>query len=239
MDCAGPFAVEVRFLSLLFRSFRVPRIAGTALALTLLVSAAQAASISVRQVGTDLTSIPADVGETIEIQLVLDTGGLTFEGYSLGIDFVGGNIDIQSVANQPIGTFVELFGPPVIDNTANTIRNLSQTNFSGSEAPGSYVLSLISVQVTTLGPIIVTPGLFGGVLGLEDGSCPGTVVDCSVSFSTASIGAVPEPAILLVLVPSLLTLSRTTRRRRQPGMEYSISESFPRGVISKGPRVHS
>ena len=128
-------ALNVRVLNQLFRGCSPGRVGRVALALgflALIPRGAEAASVSIRQAGTLLTTISANAGDLIDLELVVDTGGLTLEGYSIGIDFTGGNVDILGVTHQSVGVlFPDLFGPLSIDNVANTIRNINQANFSG------------------------------------------------------------------------------------------------------------
>ena len=86
-------------------------------------SAASAATVGLRQAVTGATSISANPGDTLTLELFLDTDGLSLEGYYLGVDFTGGAVSIQSVTHQPLtGLFPDIFGVPEIDNAAYTIR---------------------------------------------------------------------------------------------------------------------
>ena len=182
---------------------------GTALALVLaalIPGGADAASVIVRSSGTGLSTIPAGVGDVIDLEVVIDSEGLTIEGWGIGVDFTGGGVDILSETPTVFPGFFAM--GTTIDNTANTIRNITQFSFPPTFlAAGVHVVSQISVEVTSLlgGPIVVTPGLFGGdVLGLDDGTCPGTVPDCTVSFSAATI---PEPSTTALVGLALLGLA--------------------------------
>ena len=178
--------------------------------------AAQAALVGLREATTGFTSVEAAPGAIVELELFLDTEGLSFEGYYLGVDFTGGPLTIQSVAHQPVGLFADLFGAPVIDGGAQTVRDINQTTFVSPLAAGEYVLDLITVQIGALavGAVITaTPGLFGQVVGAGGGSCPGTVAGCSVSVSSALI--IPEPGTGLLLAASLLLL---TLHRPEPSL---------------------
>jgi hypothetical protein len=138
----------------------------------------------------------------------------------LDIDTQGGAISGLSLAHQPLpGLFADLFGAPVIDNAAGTIRDDNQTTFTTGLAAGVYVLDIISLTVDAYGPsveMLLTPGLFGGqVLGLGGGSCPGTTAGCSVTTQSASI--IPEPGTALLMGLGLMGLGfsgNTARRRR-------------------------
>ena len=72
--------------------------------------AAQAASVGLRDSTTGATNIAAVPGDIVELELYLDTEGLSFEGYYLGIDFTGGPVTIQGVAPQTLGT--QITAPP-------------------------------------------------------------------------------------------------------------------------------
>ena len=118
-----------------------------AFSLSALPLTAGAASVGLRQVGTGDTSVQALVGESLSFELFLDTGGLDFQGYSLGIDIIGGSVSSLSVVHESLAGMFELFGPPTIDNGAGTIRNIAQASFSGGLAAGTYVLDVIGVTV--------------------------------------------------------------------------------------------
>ena len=56
------------------------------LAATALAPAANAAVLGLREVGTGLTEINAGPGQSVSLELYLDTEGLGFEGYLVGVD---------------------------------------------------------------------------------------------------------------------------------------------------------
>lgn len=195
---------------------RGPRTSAAAflLATLFLAPPAQAALLGLRETGTGATQISALPGESVSLDLFLDTGGLTFEGYVAGVDFTGSPVTGIAVAQQAIGMTSGLLGTMVIDDSAGTIRNINQATFSGGLAAGEYVLDTISFTLGTPVPgssLVVTPGLFGQVLGLEGGSCPGTVAGCTVSFSSV---VVPEPGAGLLLAAGLGILQACTARQR-------------------------
>jgi len=187
-----------------------------ALFLLALSPAAHAATLGLRQVGTGLTTISADEGASVDLELFLDTQGLSFEGYLVGIDINagGGSVSGLSITHQPLaGLFPDLFGPPVIDDVADTVRNAGQTTFNTGLGSGVYVVGILSFVVDAYGPseeIIVTPGLFGQVLGLGGGSCPGTMMGCSVSFESATV--IPEPSTALLMGLGLAGLGLSGRK---------------------------
>ena len=199
---------------------------GVGAVLVLLVAAdSRGAEVGIREVGTGDTAIVAGVGASIDLELFIDTQGLTFEGYSLGVDFTGGSVNMIGVSHSTLAGLVpDLFGTPVIDDGADTIRNSNQaTLVVGPGLPaGIYTVDVISIIISSFSgdTIFVTPGLFGEALGLGEGSCPGTVPGCSVTFASASItdiSVVPEPgaALLLALVvPGLVILRRSGLRGR-------------------------
>lgn len=192
---------------------------GLALAIASLLLAplsAGAATVGLRQAGTGLTTVQAATGVLISFELFLDTDGFDFQGYNLGIDFTGGSVSSLSVTHQSLAGMFEFFGTSVIDNGAGTVRNINQASLSGSLLNGIYVLDTIGVTVGAFGggnEFVLTPGLFGEVLGLGGGSCPGTTPGCSVTFSSASITAVPEPHTALLFGMGLMILG--VRQRRQ------------------------
>lgn len=179
---------------------------------------ALAATIGLREVGTGLTEIVAEEGETVSLELFVDTDGLSFEGYMIGVDITGGDVSGISVTHQSLtGLFADLFGTTVIDEGLGTIRAINQTTFSTGLGSGTYVLDIITLTVDTyassaLPEIVLTPGLFGESLGLDGGACPGNIAGCTVNVSSASI--VPEPSTAVSLGLGLVGLRAARRRIR-------------------------
>ncbi len=178
---------------------------------------ASAAAVGLRQVGTGLTTVSANAGESLDFELFLDTEGLSFEGYYLGIDITGGGVSGLGVTHESIPNFFPLFGPPLIDEGADTIRRINQSVFASEDAAaaGIYVLDIIALTIDSFLPgneILLTPGLFGESLGLGGGSCPGTIAGCSVSFSSAVV--TPEPGTGLLVMTGLFLLKPVAARRR-------------------------
>lgn len=215
---------------------RGPRTAAAAflLATLFLAPPAQAALLGLRQTGTGATQISALPGESVSLDLFLDTGGFTFEGYVAGLDFTGGLVTGTAVAHQALGLVPDPFGAPIIDDAAGTIRNINQATFGSGLAAGEYVLDTITFTMGTPVPgssLVVTPGLFSEVLGLGSGSCPGTTVGCTVSFSSV---VVPEPGAGLLLIAGLSILHAGTMRRRLAAGRAGLGAPWtrPSGVQS-------
>ena len=185
-----------------------------ALCLCAVPDLARAATVSLRQAGTTNTAIFAAPGAPLSLELLLDTGGLSFEWYFLGLDFTGGTISGASVTHQELGLSADFLGTPIIDSGAGTIRKINQSSFSTSLAAGVYVLDLIGFNVGTFGPtgmITVTPGLFDEFLGLDGGICPDA--DCTVGFGSLTITQAPEPSLFALVATALATLLVVRSRR--------------------------
>ena len=202
------------------RRLRAGPIALVLIAALLGAQSALAATLGVREVGTGLTEIFVEEGDTVSLELFIDTEGLSFQGYMVGVDITGGDASGISVLHQSVPGLVhqDLLGPIVIDEGLGTIRDINQmAEFSSSLNAGIYVVDIITFTVDTyasslLPEILVTPGLFGGSLGLDSGSCPGSVPGCTVNVSSASI--VPEPSTAVSLGLGLVGLRAARRRIR-------------------------
>jgi len=202
------------------RRLRAGPIALVLIAALLGAQSALAATLGVREVGTGLTEIFVEEGDTVSLELFIDTEGLSFQGYMVGVDITGGDASGISVLHQSVPGLVhqDLLGPIVIDEGLGTIRDINQmAEFSSSLNAGIYVVDIITFTVdnyasSLLPEILVTPGLFGGSLGLDSGSCPGSVPGCTVNVSSASI--VPEPSTAVSLGLGLVGLRAARRRIR-------------------------
>ena len=191
----------------------------------LLAGAANAASLTVRPNGSSAVGtnsvLLASVGATLGLEVVLDTEGLTFEGYSYGMDFIGGDVSGLAVMHESFSGLAEdIFGAPVTNDAAGTIRNVNQAKLSAGPGlvAGIYVLDTISFTANVIPDpdgILATVGLFGEVLGLGEGSCPGTVQGCNVQTFATTIQA-PEPTVGLPLVIAAVAAGARTLAIRRP-----------------------
>jgi len=167
--------------------------------------------------GVTFTEIPSN-GQ-IQLTLLLDTQGLSLEGFHVGIDFSGGLLSILDFVHAPLpGLFPDVFGTPSIDNDAQTIRGINQTTFTTPLPPGIYTLGTVRVQTTQSQRITATPGLFGEVLGVGGGACPGTAAGCTVSISRFRM--VPEPGTAFLMLLGLLSLPSRARPQRASGQPH-------------------
>ena len=171
--------------------------------------------MGLRAAGSGATTVGVPPGGgSVDLELFLDTEGLSFEGYYLGVDFSSGPLTIQSVTYEPLtGLFADILATAVVDNSALTIRDINQFTFSSPLPAGFYVLNHISLSVGHMiagEEILATPGLFGESLGLGGGACPGTVA-CTVSYQGVSI--IPEPGTALLLAGGMLGLALQRPRR--------------------------
>lgn len=191
--------------------------------------ATRAATITIRGVGSSAlgtnTVLDAGVGSSVALEIVLDTQGLTLEGYSYGLDLTGGSVSSLSLAHATLPGLAAdvLLGPAILDQSAGTVRNVNQADLSPGAglAAGVYVLDTLSFTITATdaGTLTVSGGLFGEVFGLGQGSCPGTVPGCGVQFFTLQI--VPEPGSAGLLAAGLAALAagRAAPLRRRSALD--------------------
>jgi hypothetical protein len=194
---------------------------GASLAASILLSISAATASPILFI--ELASEPLEPGDTAELAIFLDTGGLTFEGYAFGIDIhrEGGGLAIAgSLLRTPAdipGFAADLFGPPVVDASQGVIRNLNQASLTTSLAPGIFLLETISLELLALPGTSFTVDLVldqGDALGLDGGSCPGTLAGCTPVLESLTFTLVPEQDAA-ALVP--LGLALLVRMRLRTG----------------------
>ena len=202
------------------------------LTIVLTVSAsgsAYGARIGLRDAATGASTIRFVRNEVIELELYVDTEGLTLEGYYLGVDFSSGPLTILSLTHEPLPTMIpDLLGPSVIDHEARSIRAINQVTLTSHLTPAVYVVATIAVDVGHLEPadvITVTPGLFGEVLGVGGGACPGTLDSGSCSVTAKEMRISPEPGTGLLVVVGLLGLGVWSNRSR-PRVSIASERKF-------------
>jgi hypothetical protein len=202
------------------RAPRSPRIFSLYAALILSLAAAsgvKAAEITVREVGSATLNQPETVtkvpGEVVTLEIVVDTGGMPLSGYSYGISITPGAVSGITHNQPPLPPLMNL-GMPTVDEANATVTGIAQVGFFGSAPAGVYVLDRIEFSVDTIPPlgISVAAGFHssGESLILSGETCPGTLVDCTVTFNSMNIVAggpsVPmiSPFGIIFLVVTLL-----------------------------------
>jgi len=216
------------------------RYAGAALALSLLVfaplSQAQAASCSntgcltIRLQG-DTGTLNTDsillgnVGDTITLDLVVDTGGLSFEGYGFDVAFspsgmVTNIVFVHETVTDGSASLVPnlLFGPFVVGTDG--VSNVNQGTAGTGLAPDVYTVDTISFDLTQLGTVSVAAS-FNPTLD-SFGLGGGAVTD--IGFFHTTINVVPEPSTGLLLSMGLAALAWDGRRRGRQARSTADAE---------------
>jgi hypothetical protein len=172
-----------------------------------LPSLATSATLTVRQVGTMDTVISALPADTIDLELVLDTMGLSFEGYINSLSFTAGNVSGISYANADLSPLVaEILAATSI--VTDGVDDLNQSTLGASLPAGTYVLNTVSFTVDSIpvGGIDIAAFLRqGDTFGLGGGSVTPTFIDARV---------VPEPGTASLVLLGLVGLAIASRNRR-------------------------
>ena len=189
-----------------------------ALCLVTFPGVALSAAVTLRQMGSDElnqdTSLEAAMGELLTIEVVLDTDGLSFEGYSYGIDFGPAAVHSIAVDHAELPPLVpDLLGSPIIDESMGTIRFITAASLSGGLASGVYVIDFVSFfldEIAPEGELVTVEFGPGDTFGLGGGN---------VIPDTFSALIVPEPrshALVGFALAALLALMYL--RSRRPGL---------------------
>lgn len=185
--------------------------------LALVLFASQASAVPMLTLVPSSTS--AAVGDTITVDIFLDTDGLTLEGYLFALEF---SLDVSAVdrtAADLSPLITDLFGPPTFDAPSRTFANIGQGSIAGSVAAGEFLIETVSFQLDEVGLLTVTPFFrLGDVLGVGGNNCPGaacpgelpTLVATGIEVSAA----VPEPSLAGLLLVGALGAGALRRRLR-------------------------
>ena len=153
---------------------------------------ANAFIVTVREVGSSTlnqgeTVNVAPGGEIVAVEVVVDTEGFPFGGYSYGVSISPGAASGVTHTQASLPPLIPL-GAGTINEVAGTISGIAQASFFGALAPGVYVIDtfefLANPDATGTGSATVA-ALFesGSDSFLTSGqTCPGTEPNCTVTF---------------------------------------------------------
>jgi hypothetical protein len=173
-------------------------------------SATAVPTLTVRQVGTMDTVIVAMPSDTIDVELVFDTDGLSFEAYFTDLGFTPGHVSGIGYAVEDLTPLDEVFSASIVGDGINDLNQATDTDPAGSLAPGVYVLNTVSFTVDSIPAAGIDIAAFlsvgdGFFLNGEDQPMTPAFVDARV---------IPEPSPALLATTGLAGLGILSQRRR-------------------------
>ena len=156
---------------------------------------ANAFIVTVREVGSATLNQGESVniapgGEIVAVEVVVDTEGLSFGGYSYGVSISPGTASgiMHTLASLP--PLIPL-GVGTINEPAGTISGIAQASFFGGLPPGVYVIDTFEFLADpgAAGSATITPQFesAGDSFLTEGQTCPGTQPDCTVTFHSMQL----------------------------------------------------
>ena len=180
----------------------------------LLFVASTASASPILSVSPSLSS--ASVGQTVNVDIILDTDGRTLEGYAFSVEFSAAVSSVSHTGATLPPLSADLFGPATYDSVTRVFANLNQASFAGFVAAGSFVIETLSFVVEEAGDLVITPLLRPGEsLGLDGSACPGPGCpgDSPMATSgTIQVSAVPEPSVVWLAAAAVLAGAASRRR---------------------------
>lgn len=190
---------------------------------------------SVFAVGNPVVSIVAPAsassGDSVSVDVVIDSDDLMLAGYSFSVRFSVGGSAVGVISNPSVVTTGLV--PASIENVFGTRQlcpggagcgaddgffNLNQSSFAGEAAPGIYTVETLSFTVDAAnGSLLLIEPFFqlGDSLGIAGGACPPGVgaASCQVTFQSATVQiGVPEPVLAVLFGGAALGLLAVRRR---------------------------
>jgi hypothetical protein len=156
---------------------------------------ANAFIVTVREVGSATLNQSETVniapgGEIVTVEVVVDTEGLPFGGYSYGVSITPGVAAGITHTQASLPPLIPL-GVGTINEAAGMISGIAQASFFGGLPPGLYVIDTFEflADPATAGSATISPGFESASDSFltEGQTCPGSQPNCTVTFHSMQL----------------------------------------------------
>jgi hypothetical protein len=145
--------------------------------------------------------------EIMAVEVVVDTEGLPFGGYSYGLSITPAFASGISHVQSSLPPFISL-GAGAINEATGTVSGIAQASFFGNLPAGVYVLDTIEFLATSVsgGTATISAGFesAGDAFIVDGQTCPGSQPNCSVTFHSLQVASPSDVPLLSPFATSLL-----------------------------------